>query len=149
MSPEEEEKKEGFKMIQPSYNHTSSQSRRRTPHAYERIMGASQDELDWDETDLGGGAEVGGGDLHGLIKVNNSDPPKLEQRVRIVHHQYEEVELKGAEEQGEGLPRGWEKLKDDQQRQYYWHIPTGKTQYTPPLSSRDKDKVTRQRPQKQ
>ena len=30
------------------------------------------------------------------------------------------------------LPQGWRKLKDDSGRAYYWHVPTGQTQYERP-----------------
>ena len=30
------------------------------------------------------------------------------------------------------LPQGWRKLKDDDGRAYYWHVPTGQTQYERP-----------------
>jgi amyloid beta (A4) precursor protein-binding family B protein 2 (Fe65-like) len=30
------------------------------------------------------------------------------------------------------LPKGWQRMTDDQGRAYYWHIPSGQTQYTKP-----------------
>ena len=35
-------------------------------------------------------------------------------------------------DQGAGLPKGWRSLKDDNERLYYWHVPTGRTQYEKP-----------------
>ncbi len=73
-----------------------------------------------------------------------------EPQVRLVQHQYEDVELgegpgvgpagtkeqsfkeSWVEEEGAGLPKGWQRLQDDAQREYYWHTPTGRTQYSPP-----------------
>ena len=110
-------------------------------------MGASQEELDWDESDLGGTPPPGG--VCEMVKVE--ERPIREPRVRLVQHQYEEVELGEGpgvgpagtkeqsykeswveEEEGTGLPKGWQRLRDDAQREYYWHTPTGRTQYTPP-----------------
>ena len=34
--------------------------------------------------------------------------------------------------QGAGLPKGWRSLKDEHERLYYWHVPTGRTQYEKP-----------------
>ena len=36
------------------------------------------------------------------------------------------------EEGDKKLPRGWKKMEDETGRVYYWHVPTGKTQYTKP-----------------
>ncbi len=34
---------------------------------------------------------------------------------------------------GEGeLPRGWQNMKDETGRVYYWHVPSGRTQYNRP-----------------
>ena len=30
------------------------------------------------------------------------------------------------------LPKGWQRMTDEQKKTYYWHIPTGQTQYTKP-----------------
>ena len=109
-------------------------------------MGASQEELDWDESDLGGTPPPG--ETCEMVKVE--ERPVREARVRLVQHQYEEVKLgvgagpskdqsfkeSWVEEEGAGLPKGWQRLRDDSQREYYWHIPTGRTQYSPPISSR-------------
>lgn len=120
-------------------------------------MGASQEQLDWDESDMGGTLSEGGGaptSLHPgegeeaetceMIKVEDST--LREPRVRLVHHQYEDVVL-GEEDKGDealkeswvggegaGLPRGWQQMRDDGGKEYYWHIPTGRTQYSPPAA---------------
>lgn len=39
------------------------------------------------------------------------------------------------------LPRGWKTLKDDEGREYYWHVPTGKTQYERPSNDNFKRRV--------
>jgi hypothetical protein len=38
----------------------------------------------------------------------------------------------GATDSETMLPKGWQKMTDDQSKTYYWHIPTGRTQYTKP-----------------
>ena len=38
----------------------------------------------------------------------------------------------GVTDSGTILPKGWQKMTDDQSKTYYWHIPTGRTQYTKP-----------------
>lgn len=40
------------------------------------------------------------------------------------------------------LPRGWKALKDDEGREYFWHVPTGKTQYARP-SNEDVKRLVR------
>lgn len=39
------------------------------------------------------------------------------------------------------LPRGWKTLKDDEKREYYWHVPTGKTQYERPSNDNFRRRV--------
>lgn len=118
-------------------------------------MGASQEELDWDESDLAtapptptAGEEEP--ELCEMVKIEDTPSRSREPRVRLVHHQYEDVVLgegptgqqeesdlkeSWVEEEGAGLPRGWQKMRDEQEREYYWHIPSGRTQYSPPNSS--------------
>ena len=42
------------------------------------------------------------------------------------------------------LPRGWKRLKDDEGRPYYWHVPTGRTQYARPSREEVKRLVSRE-----
>ena len=35
-------------------------------------------------------------------------------------------------ESGTMLPKGWQRMEDEQKKPYYWHIPTGRTQYIKP-----------------
>ena len=35
-------------------------------------------------------------------------------------------------ESGTMLPKGWQRMEDEQKKPYYWNIPTGRTQYTKP-----------------
>jgi hypothetical protein len=146
-----------FKLIIPQHPPSPGWMHfKRRPHAYEEIMGASQEQLDWDESDMTGApSDVGGAvnsprpDESGMcemIKVEDMPSTVQGSRMRVVHHQYEDVVL-GAEGkdqtlgeswvggEGAGLPRGWQQMKDEQGKDYYWHIPTGKTQYSPPAGS--------------
>lgn len=158
---------EYFKLVVPPSTSPSWMSFKRRPHAYEEIMGASQEELDWDESDLGGTTPTSSDKESfvscDMVKVEDSSPSRLrEPRVRVVHHQYEEVELgkergggggagggageqdqvtlkeSWVEEEGVGLPKGWQHMRDEHQREYYWHIPTGRTQYSPPSATPSK-----------
>lgn len=132
-------------MVKPQPSSPSWQSYQRRPHAYEDIMGASQEELDWDESDLTlptSGNHEGEGEEGGpcvMIKVVDSPTKLVDPRTRVLHHQYEEVVLapptKEERQEGAGLPRGWQSMQDEQGKEYYWHIPTGKTQYSPPTST--------------
>ena len=138
---------EYFKMVLPPPGSPSWVNFKRRPHAYEDIMGASQEELDWDESDLGG-TPPPPVETCEMIKVE--ERPVREPRVRSIQHQYEEVELGVGpeskeqsvkeswveEEGGTGLPPGWQRLKDDSQREYYWHTPSERTQYSPPAGAR-------------
>ena len=124
-------------------------------------MGASQEELDWDESDLPAApptstTKEGEEEPCVMVKVEQSPSKVREQRVRVVHHQYEDVKLEAEpvvqagdqgslkeswvdeEKEDTGLPRGWQRMRDEQQKEYYWHIPTGRTQYSPPTNSPSK-----------
>ena len=156
MNSDSAEAAEYFKMVIPPPTSPSWVSFRRRPHAYEEILGASQEDLVWDESDLTEAppTEAESTEPCEMVKIDEDASKSQEPRVRVVRHQYEEVVLgEGAgqegggaqdkvtlkeswvEEQGVGLPRGWQKMKDDQQRDYYWHIPTGRTQYSPPATT--------------
>lgn len=146
-----------LKLVIPAQPNSPSWTNfRRRPHAYEEIMGASQEQLDWDESDMGGAPSYGGGALTSprpdegeaeICEMVKVDDTCREPRVRVVHHQYEDVvlgeEVKGNQAlkeswvggEGEGLPKGWQQMQDDEGREYYWHIPTGRTQYSPPALS--------------
>lgn len=97
-----------------------------------------------------------------LVKPSRVSEEAFQLRVaRLKHHKYEDVEdvpgaggaggpvgdvnvltsavceswLEGDKTSPSGetkLPRGWERLKDDEGRTYYWHVPTGRTQYARP-----------------
>ena len=44
---------------------------------------------------------------------------------------------------GDGkLPKGWQRMKDEKERLYYWHVPTGRTQYSNPTSQEIKRLVS-------
>ena len=139
-----------FKLVLPQQPSSPSwMNFKRRPHAYEEIMGASQEQLDWDESDLSG-APLDGGVISPrpnegeepepceMIKVDDLPSTPQEPRMRVVHHQYEDVvlgdEVKGDEE-GAALPRGWQRMQGKQGKDYYWHIPTGRTQYSPPSAT--------------
>ena len=143
--PEQTGKASGdFKMVKPQPSSPSWQNYQRRPHAYEDIVGASQEELDWDESDLpsptSGTHEGEEGGPCVMIKVVDSPTKVVDPRKRVLHHQYEEVALatptKEELQEGAGLPRGWQTLQDEQGKEYYWHIPTGKTQYSPPTMTK-------------
>lgn len=153
---------EYFKLVRPPAGPPLWMNFKRNPHAYEEVMGASQEELDWDESDMGGttssikdpsrNEEENEGPCE-LVKVSENSPSRLRgPKMRVVNHQYEEVEIgegpgtrnsasdkptlkEGWVEEGIELPNGWQQLRDEQQREYYWHIPTGRTQYSPPTST--------------
>lgn len=144
-SPEAEEYLNN--LIMPPPSSPSWVNFRRRPHAYEEIMGASQEELDWDESDLTGvpptpstaPQEEGNSETCEMVKIDKESTALREPRVRVVNHQYEDVVLGEGpapqEGEGAGLPKGWQRMRDEQQREYFWHIPTGRTQYSPPHSS--------------
>ena len=93
------EANEYFKMVVPPSSSPSWVSFKRRPHAYEQIMGASQEELDWDESDLAsapptpsaGAREGEESEPFEMVKVENY--PSKQPRMRVVNHQYEDVEL--------------------------------------------------------
>ena len=37
------------------------------------------------------------------------------------------------------LPRGWQVMQDEEGKEYYWHIASGKTQYARPVVEKEKD----------
>lgn len=43
------------------------------------------------------------------------------------------LESDDAQGTGDKLPNGWKQLKDENGSLYYWHVPSGKTQYTKPI----------------
>lgn len=44
---------------------------------------------------------------------------------------------------GDGkLPKGWQRMKDEKERLYYWHVPTGRTQYNNPTGDEIKRLVS-------
>ncbi len=94
---------EFFSLILPPSGSPSWVNFRRRPHAYEEIMGASQEELDWDESDLGGTPPPPGGETCEMVKVEEK-PVQQEPRMRVVKHQYEEVELEGTPQGGAPPP---------------------------------------------
>lgn len=144
-----------FKLVIPQQPSSPSwMSFKRRPHAYEEIMGASQEQLDWDESDLSGVPLEGDVASPHSNETEESEPCEMIKvedtpstpRMRV-HHQYEDVvlrdEVKGDQAmkdswvggKGAGLPRGWQQMRDEQGKEYYWHIPTGRTQYSPPSTT--------------
>jgi len=100
-------------------------------------MGAVQENLEWDDSDMlaGGVASMKTAQSCELIKVDDSSLPRSAKTRQP--HKYEEVELgqQVAAAGGDGeLPRGWVGMKDEQLVPYYWHIPSGKTQYSHPIT---------------
>ena len=80
-------------------------------------------------------------------------------KLRLLKHQYEDIEVSEVEGMTVGdvnaltsavkdswmegdkssaalgeekLPKGWQRMKDEDGKIYYWHIPTGRTQYNRP-----------------
>lgn len=60
---------------------------------------------------------------------------------RLKRHKYEEVDTMGeaseswSEDDNSGqikLPQGWQRLKSAEGRMYYWHVPSGRTQFAIP-----------------
>ena len=127
---------DNFKMVVPPSRPPSWITYQRRPHAYENIMGAVQENMDWDDSDLIGGmllTKGAGFQSCEMIKVDESSLPK-QPKARVTH-KYEEVELgKPVRGGGEGLPSGWVRMKDEHDKEYYWHIPSGKTQYVRPVT---------------
>ena len=50
--------------------------------------------------------------------------------------------LEGGEER---LPKGWQRRKDDGGNTFYWHVPTGRTQYTKPIGEEIRPQVGKRR----
>ena len=131
-------------MVVPPSRPPSWVTYQRRPHAYEDIMGAVQENLEWDDSDMLAGDVVPMRTAQSceLIKVEDSSltrPSKTRQP-----HQYEEVEL-GQQVTPGGLgqltpgglgqlSQGWVGMRDEQLVPYYWHIPSGSTQYAHPVT---------------
>ena len=126
---------EYFKMVMPPAGPPAWVAYQRRPHAYEEIMETAQEEQFW-----GKSGEVTSPHpkwappaSHDLVKVTDDQIPS-QPKMRVLHHKYEEVDVEG---EMEWLPEGWRKMKDDQQRDYYCHVASGKAQYAFP----DKEKT--------
>ena len=123
------EAKDGSKMVDNSFPHLVKPERvsegafqlrkaRLKQHKYE----------DMDENQIVGGAGGHVGDVNVLTSA------------------VQESWLEGDKKSPPGkakLPRGWEVLKDEEGRSYYWHVPTGKTQYARPSAEEVKRMVRR------
>lgn len=127
-----------FKMIMPPNRPPSWVSYQRRPHAYEQLMGAVQENLEWDDSDMvaGGMPLDKGAEFQSceMIKVDESSLPR--QPKSRVAHKYEEVEIghQVTTSSDEDLPAGWVAMRDEQLTPYYWHIPSGRTQYAHPVT---------------
>lgn len=100
-------------------------------------MGAVQENLDWDDSDMvAGGMPLGkGAEFQSceMIKVDESSLPRPSKP--RTPHKYEEVEVgQQVTHNEQDLPAGWVAMRDDQNTQYYWHIPSGRTQYAHPVT---------------